>query len=139
VRRRLDDLGAPATLHVVSYLDDMPAALAAADVALCRAGAMFTAELLSQGLPAVLVPLPTSAEGHQMHNARALEAAGAAIVVPQDELTPAVLVDRLAVLQRDAGLRAAMRTAALGRARPAARTEIAAAVAELLPPAEGAR
>ena len=139
VRRRLDELDAPAALHVVSYLDDMPTALAAADVALCRAGAIFSAELLSQGLPAVLVPLPTSAEEHQMHNARSLEAAGAAIVVPQEELTPAVLVDRLAHLQHDADTRLAMRNAALALARPSATLEIATAIAELVPPTGGAR
>jgi UDP-N-acetylglucosamine--N-acetylmuramyl-(pentapeptide) pyrophosphoryl-undecaprenol N-acetylglucosamine transferase len=124
----------PHWLHVVPYFEDMPAALAAADLAVSRAGAMSTAELLNQGLPAVLVPLPTSAEGHQMENARALEAAGAAIVVRQDELTPERLVAELRHVVSGPGVLGAMRDAALARAKPEARAEIAADVASLLPP-----
>ncbi len=130
--------GPPAWLRPVPYFDDMPAALACADLAVSRAGAMSTAELLNQGLPAVLVPLPTSAEDHQMHNARALQAAGAATVIPQHELTAHVLAGRLSQLLGDRRSLAAMRERALARARPGARTEIAADVASLLPPSRRA-
>lgn len=134
VRAQLERVGCPAWLHAVPYFDDMPSALACADVAVSRAGAMSTAELMNQGLPALLVPLPTAAEDHQTHNARALEAAGAAVVIPQDELTPARLVERLADLIGEPEALARMRAAALSRARPEAKSDIAVDVAALLPP-----
>ena len=56
-------------------LTEVRAALAAADFAVGRAGAMTIAEFLNQGLPALLIPLPTAAEDHQLLNARTLEAA----------------------------------------------------------------
>jgi UDP-N-acetylglucosamine--N-acetylmuramyl-(pentapeptide) pyrophosphoryl-undecaprenol N-acetylglucosamine transferase len=128
----LERLGRPAYLHVVHYFDDMPSALAAADLAISRAGAMSTAEFLNEGLPAVLVPLPTSAEGHQMYNALALQEAGAAVVVPQDELDSATLVAALADLVSDPVELEEMGRRALKRGRPHARAEIAADLDSLL-------
>ena len=119
-------------VRMVPYVEDMPAALAAADFAVSRAGAMTTAEFLNQGLPAVLVPLPTAAADHQMRNARALEGAGAARVVPEGELDTTRLWDELVALAADADTRRRMREAALARARPGAAREIAADVASLL-------
>jgi UDP-N-acetylglucosamine--N-acetylmuramyl-(pentapeptide) pyrophosphoryl-undecaprenol N-acetylglucosamine transferase len=60
------------------YIQEMPRALAAADLAVSRAGAMALAELCAWGIPSVLVPLPTAAANHQHHNAVALADAGAA-------------------------------------------------------------
>jgi len=74
-------------VRVREYLSPIADAYAAADFALTRAGAMTTAELFAWGLPAILVPLPTAAADHQTHNARALANAGAAIHLPQSELT----------------------------------------------------
>lgn len=126
--------GRPGWVHALPYVDDMPAALAAADVALSRAGAMTTAELVNEGLPSILVPLPTAAEDHQTHNARALEAAGAARVLPEAELTAERLADELErVATRPEELRA-MKARALERARPAATADIAGDVASFLPP-----
>jgi UDP-N-acetylglucosamine--N-acetylmuramyl-(pentapeptide) pyrophosphoryl-undecaprenol N-acetylglucosamine transferase len=135
IREALERDGSPDALHVVAYLEDMPAALASADVAVSRAGAMSTAELLNEGLPAVLVPLPTAAEGHQAHNARALAAAGAALVIPQHELTAETLAARLVGLVSDPDALEGMRGAARSRARPEAKADIAADVMSLLPPA----
>jgi UDP-N-acetylglucosamine--N-acetylmuramyl-(pentapeptide) pyrophosphoryl-undecaprenol N-acetylglucosamine transferase len=135
IREALERDGPPDRLHVVAYLEDMPAALASADVAVSRAGAMSTAELLNEGLPAVLVPLPTAAEGHQAHNARALAAAGAALVIPQHELTGETLAARLVALVSDPDALEGMRGAARSRARPEAKADIAADVMSLLPPA----
>ena len=98
------------------------------------AGAMTTEELLNQGLPALLVPLPTSAEGHQMYNARALEAAGAARVLPEDELTATRLSEEVAALASDEGALRSMRERALERARPHATRTIATDLATILPP-----
>lgn len=134
VRTELDGAGSPEWVHALPYLDDMPSALAAADFALCRAGAMTTAELLNQGLPAILVPLPSAAEDHQMHNARALEEAGAARVIPESDMTAARLGDELAALAGDPGRITAMGAKALERARPEATRTIASDIATLLPP-----
>ncbi|MEM7417070.1 MAG: undecaprenyldiphospho-muramoylpentapeptide beta-N-acetylglucosaminyltransferase [Gemmatimonadota bacterium] len=134
VRAELDGAGDPEWVHALPYLDDMPSALAAADFALCRAGAMTTAELLNQGLPAILVPLPTAAENHQMHNARALEVAGAAGVIPEADMTAARLGEALNALAGDPARVAAMGERALERARPEATRTIASDLAALLPP-----
>lgn len=131
-------VGRPEWVHALPYVDEMPAALAAADVALSRAGAMTTAELLNEGLPALLVPLPTAAENHQMLNARALEAVGAARVLPEPELTPGRLAQEIERMASRPDELAAMRARALGRARPDATEAIARDVATFLPPARRA-
>jgi UDP-N-acetylglucosamine--N-acetylmuramyl-(pentapeptide) pyrophosphoryl-undecaprenol N-acetylglucosamine transferase len=133
------ECGAPEWVHAVGYVEDLPSVLAAADLAVSRSGAMSTAELLDSGLPAVLVPLPSAAAGHQMHNARSLEKAGAAVVVPQDDLTGealwSVVQDLLAHPERLAG----MSRAARSLARPEAAAEIAADLDSFLPPPGAAR
>ncbi|MSU40571.1 MAG: UDP-N-acetylglucosamine--N-acetylmuramyl-(pentapeptide) pyrophosphoryl-undecaprenol N-acetylglucosamine transferase [Pedosphaera sp.] len=72
-----------ATAQVHAFYADMPAALGAADVAVGRAGASSLAEIAAARLPALLVPLPTSADDHQRHNAREFAAQGAALVLEQ--------------------------------------------------------
>jgi UDP-N-acetylglucosamine--N-acetylmuramyl-(pentapeptide) pyrophosphoryl-undecaprenol N-acetylglucosamine transferase len=74
-------------VRVRDYLAPVADAYAATDLALARAGAMTTAELFAWGIPAVLVPLPTAAADHQTTNAVTLEQAGAAVHVPQPQLT----------------------------------------------------
>lgn len=128
------DCGSPGWVHALGYLDDLPSVLAAADLAVSRSGAMSTAELLDRGLPAVLVPLPTAAAGHQMQNARSLENAGAAVVAPQDELTGERLWAEVERLLASPELLARMRRAALALARPNAAADIAADIETLLPP-----
>ena len=66
-------------VRVVSYIEDMPSALAWADLAVCRAGAMTLAELQAAGRPAVLVPFPHATDDHQTANAAACGEAGAAV------------------------------------------------------------
>lgn len=74
-------------LHLASFLTDMPVAYRAASLALVRAGALTLAELIATRTPAIVVPSPYVAEDHQTHNARALEAAGAAMVIKDDQLS----------------------------------------------------
>ena len=78
----------------VSFIDDVAAAFAAADLAITRAGATTIAELTRCGLPAVLIPLPSAAADHQTKNASALVKGGAARMIPQGELDG----DRLATV-----------------------------------------
>ncbi len=75
------------------YFDDMSVVYAACDLVVSRAGAMTIAELSCMGTPAIFIPFPFAAQDHQMHNARFLESKGAAIVIPQSELTPEKLAD----------------------------------------------
>lgn len=133
----LEALGSPTWVRAIGYIDDMPGALAAADVAVSRAGAMATSEFLAWGVPAILVPLPTAASDHQTRNAAALAASGAALHLPQHDMDGASLWQAIASLVADPALREQMARAALQRGRPRAATEIAAALAELLPPMAG--
>jgi UDP-N-acetylglucosamine--N-acetylmuramyl-(pentapeptide) pyrophosphoryl-undecaprenol N-acetylglucosamine transferase len=71
---------------VREYLEDMASAYGAADLVVCRSGASTLAELAAQRAPAVLVPYPHAAAGHQDVNARAFERAGAAVRLPEHEL-----------------------------------------------------
>ena len=74
--------------HVVAFLDDMPEALAAADLVISRAGATTLAEIAACGKPSVLVPYPFAAEDHQRLNAEVYEKAGAAVMIRNAEFTP---------------------------------------------------
>ena len=76
------------------YIDDIAGAYQWADLVVCRAGAMTVAELAAAGVASILVPFPFAADDHQMLNARYLAEAGAAVLLPQDELDPSRL-DRL--------------------------------------------
>jgi UDP-N-acetylglucosamine--N-acetylmuramyl-(pentapeptide) pyrophosphoryl-undecaprenol N-acetylglucosamine transferase len=69
------------------YFTDLPAELARAHVVVARSGASTVAELAVAGRPSILVPLPIATDDHQTDNARALEAAGGAVVVPQPRFT----------------------------------------------------
>jgi UDP-N-acetylglucosamine--N-acetylmuramyl-(pentapeptide) pyrophosphoryl-undecaprenol N-acetylglucosamine transferase len=76
----------PARIRIVPYIDAMNIAWSAADLALCRAGASTLAELQNYGVPALLVPLASAAGAHQEANSRAMEAAGAARMIPEETL-----------------------------------------------------
>ncbi len=84
--------------QVVPFLYDMPAVLRTADLVVARAGAMTIAELTACGKAAVLIPLPTAIYDHQMKNARAMEAAGGAIVLPQADLSGMKLVEMIVAI-----------------------------------------
>jgi UDP-N-acetylglucosamine--N-acetylmuramyl-(pentapeptide) pyrophosphoryl-undecaprenol N-acetylglucosamine transferase len=112
-------------VRVCAYQSPASDAYAATDLALARAGATTTAELLAWGIPAVLVPLPTAAADHQTTNAAALEHAGAAIHVPQSELTVQRLDETMRRLLADPAALARLVAGAKARARPNAAAEIA--------------
>lgn len=138
VRARLAPLGVDAWVRLVPYIDDMETALAAVDLAVSRAGAMTTAELLAWGLPALLIPLPTAAADHQARNAEALADAGAAVCLREQGLTPAALWDELVALASDDARRQDMAARARERARPDAARNIARDLLTLLPAPSGA-
>jgi UDP-N-acetylglucosamine--N-acetylmuramyl-(pentapeptide) pyrophosphoryl-undecaprenol N-acetylglucosamine transferase len=86
---------------VREFIDDMAAAYRVARLAVCRAGATTVAELCATGTPAVFVPFPFAAGDHQTGNARALEDAGAALLIPDDAETSARLEEALEELLGD--------------------------------------
>ena len=77
------------------FIDDMASAYEWADIAVCRAGALTIAELCAAGLASILVPFPFAIDDHQTANARFLRDAGAALLLPEDELTETGLEDLL--------------------------------------------
>lgn len=100
------------TLQVQPYLEDMAAAYAWADLAICRAGASTIAELAVAGVPAILIPYPWAVDDHQRANASMLVDSGSGWLLPQSELSAAALQAILAPLANDRG-------ALLARARAA--------------------
>jgi len=103
------------------FIDDMAAELAACDLILCRAGAVTVSELCAAGVASVLVPLVVSTTAHQRDNAQWLAGQGAAVHLPQAELTPQALAQKLATLDRPALLAMAQRARSLARPQAAAR------------------
>jgi UDP-N-acetylglucosamine--N-acetylmuramyl-(pentapeptide) pyrophosphoryl-undecaprenol N-acetylglucosamine transferase len=112
-------------VRVRPYLAPIQGAYAAADLALTRAGALTVAELCAWGIPSLLVPLPTAAADHQRANARALEAAGAALMIEQSMLSAAKIGGALSALLADPDKLAAMAESAASRGRPDAAERIA--------------
>jgi UDP-N-acetylglucosamine--N-acetylmuramyl-(pentapeptide) pyrophosphoryl-undecaprenol N-acetylglucosamine transferase len=74
--------------HCAAFIDDMAGAYEWADLVICRAGALTVAELAATGVASVLVPFPHAVDDHQTRNANFLSLAGAAILLPQQQLTP---------------------------------------------------
>jgi UDP-N-acetylglucosamine--N-acetylmuramyl-(pentapeptide) pyrophosphoryl-undecaprenol N-acetylglucosamine transferase len=103
--------GVPKTHHVLDYVDGMQTAYAAADLALCRSGALTCAELAAVGLPAVFVPLPIG-NGEQALNAGPLVAAGAALLVTDAAMTADYVVSTVLPLAKDSVRLDEMSTAA---------------------------
>jgi len=115
---------------VEAFLTDMPAQYAAADLVLARAGST-VAELCAAGKPSLLVPFAGAADDHQRKNAEVLAEAGAAVMLLQQDATPAALLDGLRGLLLDATRRAEMAAQARSLARSGALERIAQMVAEL--------
>lgn len=124
------------------YIDAFGDALAACDLCVARAGGSLF-EIAAAGKPAVLVPYPHASADHQTSNARWMADAGAAIVVPDAELTPARLGREVAALLADPARLASMAAASAGLARPdaaqAVADEVLAAAAAAGRPARGLR
>ena len=107
------------------YLYNMPHALAAADLAVFRAGAIGLAELTARGVPSILVPYPYAAENHQEHNAQVLEKNGASVVIRDAELTSELLLSVIESLLGDPEKRLTMAQASRRMGRPDAAVRIA--------------
>ncbi|MDZ4838055.1 MAG: undecaprenyldiphospho-muramoylpentapeptide beta-N-acetylglucosaminyltransferase [Candidatus Melainabacteria bacterium] len=108
-----------------AYFDDMSVVYAASDLVVCRAGAMTISELSATATPAVFIPFPYAAQNHQMHNARFLESKGAAIVIPQEELSPQKLGDIVLLLLSDKEKLNSMKKAMAALGKPQAAVDLA--------------
>lgn len=121
--------GIPA--EISPFIQDMPQAFSRADLLLCRSGASTVAEIAAAGKPAIFVPFPRAADDHQLRNAQSLAQKGAAVLIPEAELTPERLVTAVAGLLNDRPRLAAMGKAARSLAHPEAAAEIAGMAAAL--------
>jgi UDP-N-acetylglucosamine--N-acetylmuramyl-(pentapeptide) pyrophosphoryl-undecaprenol N-acetylglucosamine transferase len=128
--RRLAELGSPPHYHLHPYLDPFADALAAADLVVARAGGSVL-EVAAAGLPSVLVPYPYATADHQTANARHMERAGAAVVVPDAELDGPRLAREVGALLGAPDRMAAMAAAARELARPDAARRVADELLEL--------
>lgn len=104
IREQGTDPDKCANLDVREYIDNMDICLAAADVVVCRCGAITLSEIQIMGKPSVLIPSPTVAENHQFHNAMALVEENAASVIEEKDLTPRKLTAEIDRLLSDSSL-----------------------------------
>lgn len=118
-------------ITVKPYLHNMPVALAAADLAIFRAGAIGLAELMAKGVPSVLVPYPYATANHQEYNARAVETQGAAQVIIDKELTGEKLLETIERLLLEPEELEKMAVVAKKLGKPRAGAEIAKQALEL--------
>lgn len=89
------------TVTVSEFISDMSAAYDWADLLICRAGALTVAEVAAAGIPAVFIPLPHAVDDHQTRNAESLTSRGAAVLMPQKEMTADKLAALIAQWQSD--------------------------------------
>ena len=108
------------------FIDDMAASYAAADLVICRSGALTVAELAAAGVASLLIPFPFAVDDHQTHNARFLSERGAAVLLPQTELN----AQRLAEFFKEFSGREKLQVMAV-QARNLAKTDAAQIVAKI--------
>ena len=113
------------------FIEDMSEAYGWADLVICRAGALTVSELAAVGVAAILVPFPGSVDDHQAYNAQYLVREGAAVVIPDRELTAERLAAELQRLCAGRGKLLAMAERARLLAKPRAADELAASCLEL--------
>ncbi len=116
--------------HVAAFCHKMELAYQIADVALARSGASTLAELAFFGVPSILVPFPFAADDHQTKNADIFSTAGAAVMIPQSELSPEVLTDTVGDILRTKKKHDAMQKAARKMSRDDAAERIANIIVE---------
>jgi UDP-N-acetylglucosamine--N-acetylmuramyl-(pentapeptide) pyrophosphoryl-undecaprenol N-acetylglucosamine transferase len=101
--------------ELLAFIDDMARRYAEADLVICRAGALTIAELSAGGVASILVPFPYAVDDHQSVNARFLAEQGAAVLVPQSDMTPEKLAALISSLDRAQLLEMASKARALGK------------------------
>jgi UDP-N-acetylglucosamine--N-acetylmuramyl-(pentapeptide) pyrophosphoryl-undecaprenol N-acetylglucosamine transferase len=132
ISRRTRELPWATRIHVVPFIEELGAQLGGVSLAVARSGAMFIAELCAAAVPAVFVPLPTAAGGHQTSNAKAMVEAGAAEMREQESLEPGELWRLCIAALGDETRLQRMGASASERARPDAAERIAEVLLELV-------
>lgn len=127
VQKLYEQAGVKADIR--AFLDDMANQFARADLVICRAGALTIAELAAAGVASVLIPFPFAVDDHQTYNARFLSEQGAAVLLPQKELSAEKLAQLLREMPREKLL--AMAQAARSLAKPDATQAVAKVCMEL--------
>ncbi len=112
VRERYREAGGDIDVDVRTVAADMDRLFAAADLVICRGGGTTVAELMAVGRPAVVVPYPHHKDKQQLHNARVLERAGAAVICEEKDTDPGRLAAVLGALLREPARLSAMGDAA---------------------------
>ena len=128
VRAGYAEAGWKDNADVRKYIDDMVSAFAAADLIICRAGATTSAELVAAGKAAIMIPFPLAADDHQRKNAEALQSAGAARMILQQDLSGEKLAQEILALSSNPVEISDME----GRSRALARHDAAAATVDLM-------
>ncbi len=134
IARQLESVDRHGAVRAVPYIDEMEKALSVATLAVSRAGALALTEFCAWGIPLVLIPYPYAANDHQTWNARALEEAGAAVLI-SDEVVSAdsqMLWRPMLDVLADGARRAKMSQAALARGNRGAADQIASDLLQLL-------
>jgi UDP-N-acetylglucosamine--N-acetylmuramyl-(pentapeptide) pyrophosphoryl-undecaprenol N-acetylglucosamine transferase len=121
-------LAAGVTATVEKFIDDVAAAYAAADLVVCRSGALTVSEIAAVGVASVLVPFAAAVDDHQTANARYLVRAKAAVLIPESELTAERLAMEVGRLLVQPGQLRTMAQNARSLARPDATEALARAV-----------
>lgn len=111
-------------MDIRPYIEDMARCMAAADLVICRCGAMTMGELLASGTPSILIPSPNVAENHQYYNAMSLVNKGAAVCVEEKDATDELLWTIIQELTTDRNKLDSMRQAALEAAKKDATEQI---------------
>ncbi|MVF22043.1 undecaprenyldiphospho-muramoylpentapeptide beta-N-acetylglucosaminyltransferase [Methylocaldum sp. BRCS4] len=111
--------------RIEAFVEDMAEAYAWADLVVCRSGAMTISELTAAGLPSILVPYPYAIDDHQTHNARYLVDNGAAVLIPQAELSAERLAEEITALMQEPARLKAMAERASALAKPDAAQVVA--------------
>lgn len=114
---------------VAPFVDDMAFYYEQADLVVCRAGALTVSELAAAGLASILIPFPHAVDDHQTVNARFLSDRGAAVLLPQNEMTPEKLAELLRGMTRERALE--MAKAARAAAQPESARRVAAVCMEV--------
>lgn len=131
VRQRYQSLGGGRVAEVVPFIDDMPSAIAGADLVIARSGASAVSEICAVGRPSLLVPYPFAAGDHQRENARTLVRDEAAVMVENHAATAERLATEIDRLAAAPGLLARMAERACSRGKPRAADRIAQDLLEL--------
>lgn len=122
------------TAEVSPFIGNMAERFAQADVIVCRSGAITVAEIAAAGRAAIFIPFGAATDSHQLRNAQAMEQAGAARVIPQDELTPQRLSSEIFSLLDQPRRIQEMEQRARALARPRAVADIVDMIEEVARP-----